>query len=295
MIKVLKQKLVWLRNFIIYKKYAFSAKINRSEFRKNIEANFVVSIASYPKRSHLLPSVFEALNNQTTVPQKWILVLSEEEWPNLNLPSFLKKLEKRGVEIIWVKNNTYAVKKLVPVIEKYPDLGVITFDDELIYGKSVIDKLVKCSEINKEAIIGHVGKQLIQKDSELKMHYRLKEIANQDTPSEQVYFLGGSGTFYPPNSLDQKVTQIEGIQNIVPGRGSDIWFWAAAVARDTKQICLGSKANRSLFFSIPSTKNTEPKDTPGKDIIEQRFQKTIDFFEIRQKLIETLPNIISKH
>jgi hypothetical protein len=289
----LKQKIVLLRDYFIYKFYDFSAKLNPSQFRRNPEAQFVVSIASYPKRAHLLPAVFEALNKQTVVPKKWILVLSEEEWPNLILPFYLNKLVKRGVEIVWVQNNTFAVKKLVPVIEKYPDLGVITFDDELIYGKYVIEKLIHSSLNNKGAIIGHVGKQLIQKNGELKMHYRLKEIANLNTPSKQVYFLGGSGTFYPPNSLDKKVVKLDAIHNIVPGRGSDIWFWAAAVAKNTEQICLGSKPNRSLFFSIPLTNNTKPKDTPEKDIMEQRFQMSIDFFEIRQKLLKTLPNIES--
>jgi len=139
-IKILKQKLVWVRNFLTFKKYDFLSKVNKATFCVNPEADFVVSIASYPKRAHLLPAVYEALNNQTTVPQKWLLVLSEEEWPNLELPNFLKKLKKRGLEIIWVKNNTFAVKKLVPVIVKYPDLAVITFDDELIYGKEVIKK-----------------------------------------------------------------------------------------------------------------------------------------------------------
>jgi len=94
-VKILKQKLAWVRNFLIFKKYDFLAKANKTTFRVNPEANFVVSIASYPKRAHLLPAVYEALNNQTTVPQKWLLVLSEEEWPRLNLPNYLNKLRSR--------------------------------------------------------------------------------------------------------------------------------------------------------------------------------------------------------
>jgi hypothetical protein len=289
-VKTLKQKLVWLRNFLLFKKYDFLAKANKTTFRVSPEANFVVSIASYPKRAHLLPAVFEALNNQTTVPQKWLLVLSKEEWPNLDLPNFLKKLEKRGLEIIWVNNNTYAVKKLVPVIDKYPDFGVITFDDELIYGKQVIGKLIENSIKHKGAIIGHVGKKLIQKNGELKMNYRMKNDANYNTPSEQVYFLGGSGTYYPANSLDKKVLDNQAIHKIVPGRGSDIWFWAAALANDTKQVCLGSKTDLSLYFSVPTTQQTKPKDTPSADNMEQRFQMAIDYFSIREKLLAILPD-----
>jgi hypothetical protein len=290
MIKTILTNMVYGRNYFIYKSFEFLSTINSSKFHVNSQADFVVSIASYPKRSHLLPAVFEALSKQTVVPKKWILVLSEEEWPNLVLPFYLIKLEKRGLEIIWVKNNTYAVKKLVPVLEKYPEFGVITFDDELIYGKHVIEKLISCSVKYKGSVIGHVGKQLFQKDGKLQMNYRTKKVADLRTPSEQVYFLGGSGTYYPANSLDKRVIDLDAIHRIVPGRGSDIWFWAAAIANDSKQVCIGSKTDLSLYFSVTTSEQTKPKDTPGADIMEDRFQKTVDFFGIRNRLLETLPN-----
>ncbi|RAR47240.1 glycosyltransferase [Flavobacterium lacus] len=284
------QQLVALRNLLIYRKWHLLALFYNSKFRTNPKAQFVVSIASYPKRAHLLPAVFEALNTQTEVPQKWILVLSEEEWPDLIVPTYLNKLVKRGLEILWVKNNTFAVKKLVPVVEKYPEKAVITFDDELIYGKHVIEKLINCSKVNQGAIIGHVAKQLVKKNGELKMFYRLKKVASYATPSPQVYFLGGSGTYYPSGSLHVKVTNNEAIHKIVPGRGSDIWFWAAAVANGTKQICLGSKTDRTLYFAIPETNQTKPKETPGKNVMDERFQMAIDYFGIREQLIANLPN-----
>jgi hypothetical protein len=290
MITPIIKKVVFLRNIMIYKQCNFLASINKSKFRTDPKADFVVSIASYPKRAHLLPAVFEALNTQTVVPLKWILVLSEEEWPNLILPHYLNKLEKRGIEIVWVKNNTFAVKVIVPVITKYPNLGIITFDDELMYGKKVIEKLITKSKLHKKAIIGHVGKELIKINGALSMFNRTKNQASLNTNSIQVYFLKGSGTFYPPKSLDIKVTDNEAICNVVPGRGADLWLWAAAVANGTQQICLGSKTDRSLYFAIPETDKTKPKDTPGINVMENRFQMAIDYFGIREKLIATLPN-----
>jgi hypothetical protein len=284
------QKLVYLKHLTIYKKWNFLASSNQSKLRINPETDFVVSIASYPKRAHLLPAVFEALNTQTTVPKKWLLVLSEEEWPDLKLPNYLNKLVKRGVEILWVKNNTYAVKVIVPVLIKYPKLGVITFDDELIYNKRVIEKLILQSAFDKKAIIGHVGKELVKINGKLGMLNRTKSAACLTTSSIQVYFLKGSGTYYPANSLHKNVLDIKAIHKIVPGRGADLWLWAAAVANGTKQICLGSTTDSSLYFAIPTQKDTEPKDTPGKNIMENRFQMAIDFFGIREKLLASLPN-----
>lgn len=286
----MKARLVFFRNQFIYQYYRISALFLNTSLPKDISANFVVSIASYPKRDDLLPAVFQALSRQTVLPNKWILVLSEEDYPN-GLPNHLQKLVKRGLEIIWSKNNPFAVKKLIPTMEKYPHFGVITFDDELIYGNGVVEKLITQSKKFPRAIIGHVGKEMIKLNGKLGMMNRSGKPASLDTPSTQVYFLGGSGTFYPANSLDKKVFDLEKIHEIVPGRGSDIWFWAAAVANNTKQICLGTNPDINLYFSIPSNDLIKPLDQPGEVVMEGRFQMAVDYFGIRDKLWETLPNI----
>ena len=284
------KKLVRLRNFLIYKRWDFISKINQIKLNTDPKANFVVSIATYPKRAHLLPAVLEALNEQTQLPQKWIVVLSEEEWPELKLPEYFNKLIKRGLEILWVQNNTYAVKKLVPVVGKYPNMGVITLDDDKIYHKSLIEGLINFTIENPNTIVGYMGRSMIRKNNQLKMLYREKGAANISTPSSQVYLIGWGGIYYPAGSLHENVFSEEGIHRIVPGRGSDIWFWAAALAHNTHQKCLGLPEKYHLGIPIPQNKKTEPKDTPGLEIMEQRFQNTIDFFNIREKLNSTLPN-----
>ena len=288
MLKRITRKLVLFRNYLVYKRYAALARITNKPMPADPEAKFVVSIASYPKRDPLVPAVFQALSRQTIIPQKWILVLSVEDYPN-GLPKHLSKLEKRGVEILWVEDNPYAVKKLVPTLQKCPSMDIITFDDELIYGESAIEKLVLAQSKHPGAIIGHVGKELWKCNGKLEMFCRSACDATFRTSSNQVYFLGGSGTYYPTGSLDDRVKNLEAIHKIVPGRGSDIWFWAAAVAKGSTQICLGSKPNLSLYFAIPETKITKPLDQPGKDMMETRFQMAVDYFEIRERLLEVLP------
>lgn len=291
MIKSIKQNLVILRNYLLYKKFDILSKVNQTKLAVNPNADFVVSIASYPKRSHLLPAVYEALNEQTKKPKKWILVLSEEEWPQFDLPTYLVKLVNRGLEIIWVKNNTYAVKKLVPVIEKYPNQGIVTLDDDIIYSKHLLAGLLEKKSKENTAIVGYVGKSLLKRNEELNMYFREKQPADINTPSSQVYLIGWGGIYYPPHSLHKKVLDLNSIQSIVPGRGSDIWFWAAAIAQGTTQICLGMPENYNLGIPIPQNLNTEPKDQPKLDVLFNRFQMAIDFFEIRDKLLTNLPNI----
>ena len=264
MIKRIIKKIVTLRNFLVYKKFDFLSKIRSSSLRINPDAKFVVSIASYPKRAHLLPAVFEALNQQTELPKKWILVLSDEEWPESKLPFYLEKLIKSGLEIIWVNNNTFAVKKLVPVIEKYPELGVITLDDDIIYDSYLVSNLINHKHAKTGNIVGHVGKALYRKNNQLNMFFREKDPANLNTNPNQVFLIGVGGIFYPPKSLSSKVTDSKAIHEIVPGRGSDIWFWAAAISNNTKQYCIPSFQNKKIGIPINKNNATQPRDMPGQ-------------------------------
>jgi hypothetical protein len=285
----LEKLIVRQRNWLVFIFYNILARFSKEILPVSPEADFIVSIASYPKRDHLLPPVFQALTKQTVVPNKWILVLSVEDYP-FGLPSHLQKLQSRGLEILWVNDNPYAVKKLIPVIEKYPKYAVITLDDDIIYHQFLIQGLITQSQIDPKAVIGYVGKTMLQKNGELNMYYRNPKPANMLTPSNQVYLIGWAGILYPPDSLHAKVVNMEAVHQIVPGRGSDIWFWAAAHAKNTPQICLGLPENYNLGIPIPQDDGTAPKDQPGKDVLLERFQMAIDFFGIREKLVNILSN-----
>ena len=182
--KQLIKELVLLRDWCIFRLNSILAIVNWRRLPVDSEMNFIVSIASYPKRDPLLPAVFQALSRQTLVPQKWILVLSVEDYPD-GLPKHLQKLERRGVEILWVEDNPYAVKKLIPVMEKYPYLGIVTLDDDMIYHPSLLSGLISKAN-QQECIIGYVGKVLVQKKGKLHMHYREPWLASKETNPQPI-------------------------------------------------------------------------------------------------------------
>ena len=269
--------------------FTVKAWLRVTEIPKDVDATFIVSIASYPKRDPLLPAVFEALSRQVVKPKRWILVLSEEDYPK-GLPKHLSKLQKLGIDILWVRNNPYAVKKLIPVIDQYPNLGVVTLDDDMIYHPSLLAGLIVEVSIRPDSVIGYIGKAMVRKGSHLHMYYREAESASYITPSEQLYLIGWGGIYYPPDSLDRRAFNMNAVHRIVPGRGSDMWFWAAAHAANTKQICLGAPVSYNLGVPIPQNEQTKPKDLPGEEIMLERFNQSIDYFGIRERLLNTLPS-----
>ena len=65
-----------------------------------------------------------------------VLVLSEEEFPNKEkeFPNDLKLLvDNNDIEILWVYKNWKSLKKVLFTMKKYPDVPIISADDDLEY------------------------------------------------------------------------------------------------------------------------------------------------------------------
>ena len=290
MLNNLKRCAVIARNYAVYRQYDYLAATAKRDFPLDTDSEFVISVASYPKRIHLVPAVFESLARQEARARHAYLVLSEEDFPKRKLPSSISQLQERGVVVIWTNNNPYAVKKLMPVWGRDPDCAVCTFDDDIIYEKTVTQRLAIGAHERPQTIIGFWGKSLYRRGEQLSMWFREPANVNGTLIGNQVYLLGGGGVWYPPESLHPNVLNIDDVHEIVPGRGSDIWFWAAAHAAGAVHAWISPKGTQRLWTPIPQNQTTQPKEQPGRDILEDRFQKAVDYFGIRDKLIKELPN-----
>lgn len=103
----------------------------------------IISLTSFPPRINGVSRVVYSVLRcpEITEFDKCILVLSEEEFPNKenDLPSDLNKLIDSGLlELIWDKGNIRSHKKLMPILEKYPDATVLIIDDDVIRPKNFL-------------------------------------------------------------------------------------------------------------------------------------------------------------
>ncbi len=97
----------------------------------------VVSLTSWRGRiySEIVQLVlFSLLKQESPVPFKVVLVLSTDEFPKKEkeVPENILKMARGcdNFEILWTKENTGPYKKYGPVHRKYPDLPIITVDDD---------------------------------------------------------------------------------------------------------------------------------------------------------------------
>lgn len=113
----------------------------------------IIAITSWPKRIQYVEKIiFNILIMQTVKADKVILTLATDEFPNKenDLPENLILLKNKlnNFEINWVKENTYAFKRFMPVIERYfdEDCWILMVDDDYFYKKDYVEFMVNTAE-----------------------------------------------------------------------------------------------------------------------------------------------------
>lgn len=121
---------------------------NNNTLWKTIYEDVIVSLTTFKGRINdetTQKVLLSLLHQHTKYNYKVCLVLSEEEFVDKNaIPLYLKQFEQDydNFEIIWTFKNTKPLKKLDPTMEKYPDLPIITLDDDDLCRNNMIDIVV---------------------------------------------------------------------------------------------------------------------------------------------------------
>ena len=141
-----KEKYFFLSKIIIILNVSliFFIKINKLNYYNK----FYVTLTSWKGRIKYIHKNLERLLNNTIKPQKLILNLSTEEFPqkNLELPPEIINLQKKFnfFEIFWVKENNNVFKKLIPTLNRFKRDLIISLDDDILYPNNLFEKMLNC-------------------------------------------------------------------------------------------------------------------------------------------------------
>lgn len=187
----------------------------------------IVSLTTYPARIEYIHVVIESLLMQSTKPDKIILWLASEQFPEKEgrLPQNIMELKKYGLSIEWC-NDIRSYKKLIPTLKKYPDAVVITADDDMYYHPRMVERLYNAYLKDPNYIHCHRITKFYKSDGEFKTIP-----GGYDTyhhPSFLHKLTGGSGACYPPHTLPKDITDESLFMSLAP-TNDDIWFWLMGV------------------------------------------------------------------
>lgn len=154
---------------------------------------------------HAGKSIFSILKNCKGF--HFVLVLSEDEFPNKEkeLPNDINTLiDCNAIELLWVKENTFAFKKVLPIMDKYRDVPIISADDGCRYTSNYAEDLYKAWLNDKAAI-----------------HSKMQFTENGIT-----FGGGGFGTIFPPYCFGKYTLPVP--QCIVNTNHDDAYYGALA-------------------------------------------------------------------
>ena len=172
------------------------------------EADYVVSLTTYPARVGNVWRVIEMAANQRGIQDKYAicLYLIKSKFEGIDLPAKIKELQARGLTVKFNEENLKCHNKYFYAFKDYPEKTVITIDDDLQYNHHTISGLIKKNKEYPKCIVYNRGARVIPNKS-FNMWPSVQKATN---PHTDIYPLGVGGVLYPPHScheivLDNKI------------------------------------------------------------------------------------------
>ena len=270
--------------FILAKRFIGLNKSPRDE-------KIIVSLTSYKPRINDVKYTIYSLLNQTFPPDELILWLDEDSFPQReeNLPQDLLELQKFGLTIDWCEN-LYSYKKLIPVLEKYPEDIIVTADDDIFYRADWLKILCEEHAKNPDCVIAHRGHRL-RLDTQgkplpyLSWHFEITPFRAESAKRYSNFFTGSGGVLYSKKFFHDDIFRQDLFTKISP-LSDDIWFWAMSVLHNTKIKIPTAAQCRLIYVDFDTQRNGETLWSKNKIQNDTQLQQVLKLYpELLEKLI----------
>lgn len=206
---------------------------------ERILSGVIVSLTSFPARINNVWKTVLSLKRQSYLPEKIILWLSLEEFPDKKVPGNLKEMEDDFFEIKFFEGNLKPHNKYFQAIKNYGQYRIITVDDDEYYRKDIIKLLIENAEKYPDSIIANRIMKIPVSHGPLipynKWSWRIKKKDDKD-----LFQLGVGGVLYPPSSLPEDVLDEKAISDLCL-LADDIWLNAMTRLKGTRVVWTGWK------------------------------------------------------
>lgn len=222
-------------------KQATSLGITKTKRKPEI----IVSLTSFPKRINIVVKTINTILNQSVKPDKIILWLTNEQFPNKekDLPDELLDLKNFGLMINWCED-LRSYKKLIPTLNLYPNDIIITADDDIYYDKDWIESLYNEYLKNPNLVYARRAIRVnLKNDKLIRLSERQTDYKNYFKPSYLNQIVGCGGCLYPPGCFFKDIYDTKKFLSLIPTH-DDVYFWFMLILNHKKiKIVKGFNAN----------------------------------------------------
>jgi len=281
-----------LNYYRLQAKIAFSNPDSIPILKEFREKKLIVSLTTFPERAFEVDIVIYSLLMQSVLPDKIILWLSNEEYPNgeSSVPINIVQLKKYGIEICFCKD-LKSYKKLIPALKKYPNDIIVTADDDLYYATTWLQILYDAYMQDPSYIHAHRAHKITFNFANNIRKYRGWDFCidfSRTIPSFHNFATSGGGTLYPPNSLYKDILDENIFMNISP-YADDIWFWAMAVLQDTKINVVKNNISNHIYMGADRDWKTLAQLNIIKEFNDKQLKDIFAYYPKLANIVLTPP------
>ena len=270
----------------------YESMASMDSYKKDLDANLfsrkisnvIVSLTSYPARINTVNQTIKSLLEQSVLPEKIVLYVSEEKFSHKekDLPEELVTLcaENSIFEIHFIPKDLGPHTKYFYAMQEYPENPIIVVDDDIIYDKGLVERLVESYRTYPNCISSmRVNRILFKENGELRTYqsWRLNDAMLLDQPSYQLLHLGVGGSLYPPHSIPSEAFDEQAIMDTCL-KADDLWLKAWATYNNYPAV---HPRDFVRFEYIPGTQEV---GLSNQNVLESAndiaMQNILDYFDL---------------
>jgi len=210
---------------------------------------YIVSLTSFPGRINDIWITVETILRQSVKPDKIILWLAEEQFPDRKLPEILNRQIDRGLTVNYGKD-LRSHKKYYYSLLNYPKAKIITLDDDVYYPKDVIKNLIELHEEYPDLVVANRAHKITVRNGKVNPYGNWKHNVGEITPSHLLIATGIGGILYPPGVLNEEVFNAKLFKELC-FHADDIWLKVMEL-KNGAIVATNRRFNKS-FVSVGST------------------------------------------
>lgn len=202
------------------------------------EKTITVSVTSYPKRINVVPLSIKSLMLQSYKPDRIVLWLAKEQFPQRekDLPKELTDLVEYGLEIKYCDDDLVGHKKyFYAVREQQENEIVITVDDDIIFPKNMIKRLMKTYKKFPNCVICERGQALDKKNINMPGRWKTISSIGVGKPTYSINGSPGGGMLIPYGALHPDATDVDKVKELAL-RADDVWLMFMYAQNKTRTI-----------------------------------------------------------
>lgn len=235
--------------------YSFAAK-NKSVQKDPYEfGDLYVSLTSYPARINEAYYAICSVLSQTSLPNKILLTLTTEEFPNKekDIPDKILSLQAKGLEFIWAEENLKPHNKYFYAMQKYPSATIITADDDILYPRNTIKKLLKSYKAFPHAISALCTNKIFYNNERILPYSQVAHCYDMNlmNPRFDLAAEGFAGVLYPPSVLPEETFKKDQIKKCSP-IADDLWLKAMELINNVPVVCAAKYKDPTMIQSVQS-------------------------------------------